>query len=94
MYMKKILKKNLKSFRRLYKKVIIEEFIPGREIQAAMIGSKKLGAIELKPKRKFYDYQAKYNSSAKTEHIIPVELPKGKIDIVMNMAYKAHKVIG
>jgi len=77
-----------------YKKVMIEEFIGGREIQVAIMGHKKLGAIELKPKRKFYDYQAKYNSSAKTEHIIPVDLPKGKIDIVMNMAYKAHKVIG
>ena len=77
-----------------YKKVMIEEFIRGREIQVAIMGNKKLGAIELKPKRKFYDYQAKYNSSAKTEHIIPVDLPKGKMDIVMNMAYKAHKVIG
>ena len=77
-----------------YKKVMIEEFIGGREIQVAIMGNKKLGAIELKPKRKFYDYQAKYNSSAKTEHIIPVDLPKGKMDIVMNMAYKAHKVIG
>ena len=77
-----------------YKKVIIEEFIGGREIQVAIMGNKKLGAIELKPKRKFYDYQAKYNSSAKTEHIIPVDLPKGKMDILMNMAYKAHKVIG
>ena len=37
---------------------MIEQFIPGREIQAAIIGSKKLGAIELQPKRKFYDYQA------------------------------------
>ena len=33
-----------------YKKIIIEEFVPGREIQAAIIG-KKLGAIELKPKK-------------------------------------------
>ena len=77
-----------------YKKVMIEEFISGREIQVAIMGNKKLGAIELKPKRKFYDYQAKYNSSAKTEHIIPVDLPKGKMDIVMNMAYKAHQMIG
>ena len=85
--------KTLNSIKQ-YKKVMIEEFIGGREIQVAIMGNKKLGAIELKPKRKFYDYQAKYNSSAKTEHIIPVELPKSKIDIVMNMAYKAHKVIG
>jgi D-alanine-D-alanine ligase len=85
--------KILKSIKQ-YKKVMIEEFISGREIQVAIMGNKKLGAIELKPKRKFYDYQAKYNSSAKTEHIIPVDLPKGKMDIVINMAYKAHKVIG
>ena len=77
-----------------YKKVMIEEFIGGREIQVAIMGNKKLGAIELKPKRKFYDYQAKYNSSAKTKHLIPVDLPKSKMNTVMNMAYKAHRVIG
>jgi len=77
-----------------YKKVMIEEYIDGREIQIAIMGSKKLGAIELKPKRKFYDYKAKYNTNAKTKHIIPVQLPKNKLDEVMNMALKAHKVIG
>ncbi len=77
-----------------YKKVMIEEFIGGREIQVAIMGNKKLGAIELKPKRKFYDYQAKYNSNAKTEHIIPVNLPKNKLKEVINIAFKAHKIIG
>jgi len=77
-----------------YKKIIIEEFIPGREIQAAIIGSKKLGAIELKPKRKFYDYQAKYSSKAKTKHIIPVDLTKSNYKKIMNIAFKAHKLIG
>ncbi len=77
-----------------YKKIMIEEFIGGREIQVAIMGNKKLGAIELKPKRKFYDYQAKYNSNAKTKHIIPVKLPDIKLNHVMDMAYKAHKIIG
>ena len=77
-----------------YKKIIIEEFISGREIQAAIIGSKKLGAIELRPKRKFYDYQAKYNSKAKTKHIIPVNLHKNEYNKLMNIALKAHKLIG
>ncbi len=77
-----------------YKKIIIEQFIPGREIQAAIIGSKKLGAIELKPKRKFYDYQAKYSSKAKTEHIIPVDLTKSDYNKIMSLALKAHKIIG
>ena len=77
-----------------YKKIILEEFIGGREIQVAIMGNKKLGAIELKPKRKFYDYQAKYNLSAKTKHIIPVNLSKKKLEKVMNIALKAHKLIG
>ena len=85
--------KKLKLLRN-YKKIIIEEFIPGREIQAAIIGTKKLGAIELKPKRKFYDYKAKYSSKAKTKHIIPVDLKKKKYQTLMNIALKAHKLIG
>jgi len=77
-----------------YKKILIEEFIPGREIQSAIIGKKKLGAIELKPKRKFYDYQAKYNSSAKTEHIIPVDLTKKKFETLMDITLKVHNLMG
>ena len=77
-----------------YKQVMIEEFIGGREIQVAIMGHKKLGAIELKPKRKFYDYQAKYNTNAKTQHIIPVDLDKNKLNEVLNIALKAHKKIG
>ena len=78
----------------IYKEILIEQFIPGREIQAAIIGRKKLGAIELKPKRKFYDYKAKYNSSAKTEHIIPVNLPKKKYNELMNISLKVHNLLG
>ena len=77
-----------------YKKIMVEEFIGGREIQVAIMGDKKLGVIELKPKRKFYDYQAKYDANAKTQHIIPVDLPKYKLNQVLNMAHKAHKKIG
>jgi len=90
---KKNIKKILNSMKS-YKRVMIEEFISGREIQVAIMGNKKLGAIELKPKRKFYDYQAKYNSKAKTEHIIPVDMAKKKLEEVMNMALRAHKIIG
>ena len=85
--------RNLEKIK-FYKKVLIEEFIPGREIQVAIMGSKKLGTIELKPKRKFYDYDAKYNPQAKTKHIIPVKLSKNDIEKVEEIALKAHKVIG
>ena len=90
---KKNIIKILKSVKS-YKQIMIEEFIAGREIQVAILGNKKLGAIELKPRRKFYDYQAKYNTNAKTQHIIPVKLSKNKLDEVMSMALNAHKSIG
>ena len=72
----------------------MEEFIGGREIQVAIMGNKILGAIELKPKRKFYDYQAKYNPKAKTKHIIPVDLSKKKFEQIMKISSKAHNLIG
>ena len=90
---KKNILKKINSLKN-YNKIILEEFIPGREIQAAIIGTKKLGAIELKPKRKFYDYEAKYNSKAKTKHIIPVDLKKKDYNRLMNLAFKAHQLIG
>jgi D-alanine-D-alanine ligase len=78
----------------IYKEIIIEEFIPGREIQVAIMDKKKLGVIELKPKRKFYDYEAKYNPKAKTKHIIPVDLNKSDLKKVTDICLKAHKIIG
>ncbi len=74
-----------------YGEVLIERFIPGREIQVAIMGQKILGAIELKPKRKFYDYEAKYNSKAKTEHIIPVQINNDSLKKVCSIALNVHK---
>jgi D-alanine-D-alanine ligase len=85
--------KNLKKLK-LYNEILIEEFIPGREIQVAIMGKKKLGAIELKPKRKFYDYEAKYNTKAKTKHIIPTNLDKKDLKKILDISSKAHKIIG
>ena len=88
--------KNIKSnISKLYKhkEILIEQFIGGREIQVAILGKRKLGAIELKPKRKFYDYKAKYYTSSKTKHIIPVNLSKENFNKVLNIALKAHKLL-
>ncbi len=76
-----------------FKEILIEEYIPGREIQAAILGNKKLGIIELKPKRKFYDYKAKYSATAKTEHIIPVNISIKNYNKVNSIAMKAHKLL-
>jgi|TARA_B110001452_G_scaffold266574_1_gene273809 D-alanine-D-alanine ligase len=90
---KKNIIKNLKLLN-IYSEILIEKFIPGREIQVAIMDNKKLGTIELKPKRKFYDYEAKYNPKAKTEHIIPVDLDKKSLKKITDIARKAHRVIG
>ena len=88
----KNLMKNLFKLKK-YKEVLIEEYIGGREIQVAVLGKRKLGAIELKPKRKFYDYNAKYDLKAKTEHIIPVKISKKNMIKVLSLAYKAHRLL-
>ena len=83
---------NLKKLSQ-YSKILVEQYIPGREIQSAILGNKKLGAIELVPKRKFYDYEAKYNKNAKTKHLMPAPLSKKNYDIVNTIALKAHKLL-
>jgi D-alanine-D-alanine ligase len=90
---KKNIIKNLKVLS-MYNQILIEEFIGGREIQVAIMGTKTLGAIELQPKRKFYDYQAKYNSNAKTKHIIPVSLSSKNLQKIKTITRNAHQLIG
>ena len=76
---KKDLLKNIKKLFHKYNELLLETFIGGKEIQVAVLNNKALGAIELRPKRKFYDYKAKYTKSAKTDHIMPADLNKKKI---------------
>ena len=82
------------SSKKIYKKLIIEEFINGQEIQVAVMKNKALGAIELKPKRIFYDYKAKYSKAAKTEHIMPANISKSRYNEVLKIAKRAHNALG
>ena len=86
--------KNYSKLKKTYDQILVEEYIPGKEIQAAVMGNKSLGAIELIPKRKFYDYKAKYSSKAKTKHIMPALLSPKKYKEVLFLAKKAHKALG
>ena len=86
--------KNYKKLNSEYSKILVEEYIPGKEIQVAVMGNKALGAIELIPSREFYDYKAKYFSKAKTQHIMPASLQQKKYDEVLFLAKKAHKILG
>ena len=91
---KKQFSRNYNKLKNEYNQILIEEYIPGKEIQVAVMGNKALGAIELVPTRKFYDYKAKYSSNAKTKHIMPAPLLKKKYNEVLRLAKKAHKVLG
>jgi len=91
---KKMLLRNYKKLVENYDKILVEEYIPGREIQVAVMGKKDLGAIELVPKREFYDYNAKYSKSSKTKHIMPANLNKKKYKEVLKIAKKAHQLLG
>jgi len=88
-----VLKKDVCELIKKYKTLIVENFIGGQEIQVAVINGKSLGAIELKPKRKFYDYKAKYSKSAQTLHLMPAHLSNKKYNEVLSLAKKAHKAL-
>lgn len=89
----KDLKSSIKKLIKKYKSLLLESFIGGQEIQVAVINGKAIGAIELRPKRKFYDYKAKYIKSAKTEHIMPANINKKKYKEVLQLASRAHKIL-
>ena len=83
-----------KKLTKEYDKILVERYIPGREIQVAVMGNQALGAIELVPKRQFYDYKAKYSNTAQTKHIMPAPLSKSKYKEVLDLAKKAHQLLG
>ena len=88
------LKKNIIILLKSYDTLILEKFINGQEVQVAVLNGKALGAIELKPKRTFYDYKAKYSKSAKTNHIMPANISKKKYLEVLKIAERTHKILG
>ena len=82
------------SLLKKYNFLILEKYIPGREIQVAVMGSKALGAIEIVPTRSFYDYEAKYSANAKTKHIIPVKIDEVDYKKILDIALQAHNILG
>lgn len=73
--------------------VLVEQYIPGREIQIAVMGDRVLGAIEIKAHGRFYDYEAKY-TDGKATHLMPAPLPKAIYDEICAQALRAHQTLG
>ena len=91
---KSLLYTKTKKLFKKYDQLMFEEYVHGQEIQVAVINGNPLGAIELIPKRLFYDFKAKYTKEAKTEHIMPARLKKIKYREVLKIAKKTHTVLG
>lgn len=74
-------------------KALLETYIPGREIHVAVLGGRALGAIEICPKKGFYDYDAKYTEGL-ARHIMPAPLGISAYEEVLSLAERAHKCLG
>ncbi|HDN94544.1 MAG TPA: D-alanine--D-alanine ligase, partial [Nitrospirae bacterium] len=74
-------------------RVIIEQFIKGRELHIAVLGNRVLGGVEVRPSLEFYNYEAKYTSGL-TDYILPPEIEEEVYENVKEMALKAHLVLG
>jgi D-alanine-D-alanine ligase len=76
-----------------FDELLAEPFIKGRELTVAVLGGEALAVTELKPKAGFYDYAAKYTDGL-TEHICPAEIPYEVACAMMDLAARAHRLLG
>lgn len=74
-------------------RALIERFVPGREMTVGILGERRLPVIELRPKRDFFDYEAKYQD-ARTEYIVDPPLKPEERRAVQEAAWAAHEALG
>lgn len=77
----------------LGERVMVEEFIPGRELTVAVMGDRALGVTEILPATEFYDYEAKYAAGG-SRHEVPARIPKAIAEDACKIAVSAHQVLG
>jgi D-alanine-D-alanine ligase len=74
-------------------RVIVEKYIPGKELTCAVIGKEALGVIEIVPTTRFYDYEAKYAPGG-SKHLLPAEISSFVYQEVRRLALAAHGALG
>lgn len=89
----KELKPALEAAWRYGETVLIEKYIAGRELTVGIIGTEALPVVEICPKNKFFDFEAKY-TYGKTEYIVPARIPEKTAAEVRKSALKAHRLLG
>jgi len=73
--------------------VLVERFIPGRELTVAIMGDRALGVCEIVPRGSFYDYTAKYAAGG-SDHLTPAPIPSGIYQNALDIALCAHRALG
>ena len=74
--------------------VMVERYVAGRELTVAVMGERPLAVTEIRPQEGFYDYEAKYTEEHAARHVVPAEVPQEIADEVLEMALRAHQVLG
>lgn len=74
-------------------RVIIEKYIGGKEIQVGILNDRALGSVEVRPKKEFYSYEAKYTAGL-TEYVLPPEVPSDILHKAERTALSAHIALG
>ena len=74
-------------------KVLVEEYISGKDIQVGIINGEAIGAIEIRPKNKFYNYESKYTKGM-SEYIMPANIPSASYERVLKIAQDVHNNFG
>ncbi|HEX4302977.1 MAG TPA: D-alanine--D-alanine ligase [Rhizomicrobium sp.] len=77
----------------LSNEMMVEEFVPGRELTVAVMGDKGLGVTEITTNLEFYDYEAKYADGGST-HVLPAKVPEVVTQQALDLAVRAHAALG
>ena len=73
--------------------VLIERYIPGKELTCAVLGDRVLDVIEIEPATRFYDYEAKYASGG-SRHVLPAQILPNVYQEVRRLTLAAHSALG
>ncbi len=72
-------------------RMIAEEYIKGKEVQVAVMNNSAIGAIEIRPKNKFYDYESKYSGGS--EYIMPADIPEEIYSELLKSCKAVHEYL-
>jgi D-alanine-D-alanine ligase len=77
----------------LSNEMMVEEYVPGRELTVSVMGDRPLGVTEITTDLAFYDYEAKYKAGG-SRHMLPAEIPAPVAEHCLELALKAHQALG